>query len=233
MDNWGKTSSQKPIEAFPNSHVLTHTPELYRHIYPSLNDIKTFWKTYPQTFCEPSDIEVSISIYMLYAKTLLLWAYGKCCSIPGGYPWYFTNECHLTNPKKLHIELINDGYLGLPSAKEVFSMYKIPELKIIADSLGCRKGGKKAEIIDRIIASMNEADLKNLVKESKCYSLTEKGMLFLQDNYDLVEFHRHQKYNISLSCFWNNRFIGNKKRSFFDNAFNIISLRIFHNSANR
>lgn len=203
------------------------------HVPVSLRNIKAFWKAYPQTYNGPTNPDASTSTYLLYAKTLLLWAYGKCCPVPDGYCWYFTSECHLSNPRKLHIELINDGYLGLPSAKEVLSKYKMPELKIIANSVGCRKGGKKSEIIERIISSMHDEELINLIEKSECYSLTEKGMLFLSNNYDLVELHRHQTYNISLSVFFANRIIGNKKRSFWDNAFSIISQRILYKSLNR
>lgn len=220
MDNW----TQRKVSESRNTFIPV-----------SLHNIRAFWITYPQTYITPDDPDASTSTYLLYAKTLILWAFGNCCPVRKAdrYPWYFTSECHLSNPQKLHIELINDGYLGLPSARDVFSQYKLPELKIIADSVGCKKSGKKLEIIDRIISTMKDVELMDLIVKSKCYSLTEKGMVFLSDNYDFVELHRHQTYNISLSVFFDNRIIGNKKRSFWDNAFTIISQRIFYKSSNK
>ena len=197
--------------------------------YPSLKSIKQFWKLHPQTYINASPENIDSEICLLYAKTLILWAFGNCSPLRSsdGYPVYFRTECKLSNPRKLHINLINDGFLATPSAFEIFSKYKLADLKTIADSIGCKKGGSKAELVHRILDNIDAETLQTHIDYCTYYSLTPKGHAFLNANYDLVEFHRHIAYDISLVDFFKNRFAGNKRRSFADNAFQILSSRVY------
>lgn len=200
-----------------------------------LTNIYDFWRTKKGTYQYLSCSDAAEDDYLLYGSTLMLWAFGKCAPILDidKYPVYFMRECRISNPKKLHTSLIENGYLGFPNIYEFLQTYRMPELKIMAESIGCEKSGRKSELIKRIIDNLPFQDIENLIKQSELFSLTEKGQLFLQNNFDLVELHIHYKYNISLSEFIRNRFIGNRRRSFNDNVYNIISNRIYNNTLNQ
>lgn len=137
-------------------------------------------------------------------------------------PFYY--ECRLSNPGDLHIWLLKREYLRPPTIYEVLNLYKVPELKIIADSLGCKKSGRKSELINRIIPELTPEDVEREMQNCSCFFPTEKGYDFLKLNEDLVEYHR-KHYDITINEFFEYRFIGNKKRFYRDTIFQILSHR--------
>lgn len=54
--------------------------------------------------------------------------------------------------------------------------------------------------------------------------MTEKGKIYLDENHDLILYHRSQ-YDIRIEEFWKNRIIGNKKRAFNDTVYQIFTTR--------
>ena len=96
-----------------------------------------------------------------YAIALLLKNYGNVSPLPDYYPQYYSRECGLTNPAPLHQQLISEGYLVRSSILEELRALKITELKQILQSCGLKVTGKKAELVDRILA--NVEDRKSVV----------------------------------------------------------------------
>lgn len=186
-----------------------------------------FWKSRPQIYGSPRR-EASAEEYLLYGKTLMLWLYEKPSPLRTSFPYYF-ELCDISNPQKLQEQLLHENYFQPASGRAVLSLYTVPELKIIADSIGCSKSGKKAELLDRICNQMDEATLTATTLQKQLYELSNKGKAFLQDNYDYIEFHRHAKYNISLYDFNKNRFLDGHKRTFNDNAYTFLAQKIYQN----
>lgn len=131
-----------------------------------------------------------------YAKAIFLYAYGKASPIHqnSGYVQYLNYECGITNPVKFHKELIAEGYLEKSSIREILSMYKVDELKQILDSLGEKKSGKKDELIERILQTSPGDNLAALESQHNCYSLSEKGRLFLDSHDDYVTLHLYRSH---------------------------------------
>lgn len=223
MNNWEKkaivsssTSNFPTVQSFHNSYEA----------------ILTFWRKHPQIYQNDfTNKESTQKEYLLYGKTLILWGYDKARPLLKSFPYYFTSECNISDPLKLQTILIKQGYLTIAPAKSVLFSYTVAKLKIIADSIGCSKKGKKSELVDRIYSSLDDSALETISLQSNLYILSDKGNNFIHDNYDYVELHRHWKYRISLYEYNRNRFYGNKRRSFNDAAYVILTERIYKKTA--
>lgn len=197
-----------------------------------LKHIKTFWNMYSQEYSDENIADATKDEYLFYGTVLMLWACRKATPVglPGDYPVYFIRECHISNPQKLHIQLIEDGYFGEPNIYDIISNYKMDELRVIADSVGCKKSGTKQDLVHRIIENLDNNDIARIINDSHCYSLAQKGIDLLAENYDYVKLHKNQNFNISLYEYNNVRIPdGIRKRTFEDSVFCILSNRIYTN----
>lgn len=190
--------------------------------------IRQFWKLYPPKY-KNNSLDATLEEYFLYGKVLMLNLFENGSSLRDTFPAYFEYECHLSNASKLQNQILNEGYLAPAPIHLVLKSYTVQELKIIADSIGCKKSGKKAELINRICQNMPTETINSVLQNEKIYVLSEIGEYFLHSNYDYVELHRHWNYNVPLHAFNQNRFLGNKKRSFNDNIYSLVSQRIYQN----
>lgn len=195
-----------------------------------LSFIKQFYQVHPQKYVA-DNFDVPQDAYNLYGTVLMLHAYGNGSSVRNGYPVYFYRECHITDSKKFHMNLITEDYFCKPTIHQLLNSYTVAELKLIAEKVGCLKKGCKADLIDRIIESMSIEEQQQCINQSSKYVLSDKGRTFLNKHYDLVEFHRFIKYDIPFARFYVNRFPdGIRKRTFNDNVFSILSDRIYKDS---
>lgn len=151
-----------------------------------------------------------------YAAVLMLNAYGQGSPIYSQYPVYFERECGVTNPQAFHKSLIKNGYLTPASYKDMFSNFKIAELKHILDDFNLKKSGKKEDLIERIINEIAEEKLTNYVPKEPCYSLSVKGNDFLNCYLDYVELHKNSTWMVSIEEY---EAVKNKRLSndFYDN----------------
>lgn len=134
-----------------------------------------------------------------YNKAIFLNVYGngKPLQDNSEYQKYFEFECGITNPRKYHKNLIKEGYLQTASPESSISSLKVNELKKICDAIGISKTGKKKELVDRIISSCSPDQINSFV-EKQLYSLSDKGLQFLERNRDYVELHNHKNWSITL-----------------------------------
>lgn len=215
MNNWGQQDNRSKNYNF------------------SLQKILSFWRNNPQIYHDDFK-DASINEYLIYGKTLLLWLFEKASPLKTNFPVYFERECHISNPQKLQSELLHNSYIVPAPLTSILGAYKMQELRIIADKLGCVKSGKKTELIGRIYKNMNESMMHSIISNSNLFTLSEIGKEFLCSNYDYVELHRHCEYRISLHDYNKNRFPdGIRKRTFDDNVYTIISQRIYQNCLHR
>jgi DNA-binding MarR family transcriptional regulator len=126
--------------------------------------------------------------------------------------------------ENFHKEMIAEGYLEKSSVHETLSMYKVDELKQILDSLGEKKSGKKEELIERILQTSPGENLAALERQHNCYSLSEKGRLFLDSHDDYVTLHLyHSHWNITVDEYENF-----KSKMQFQGKFNDVVWGIFN-----
>lgn len=140
------------------------------------------------------------SPYRAYAITMLLKAYGNVAPIPEQYPLYYAHECGLTNPKSLHLQLIEEGFLEPSSISQLLTILKVSELQQMLRSCGLKVSGKKEELINRILSNINTEDLLSFFKdEPPRYSLSIKGTTFLDQHKDYIRFHRYTRYGVTIA----------------------------------
>lgn len=183
MENWKDSSSHNE-----NNHIFPPLPLQNAHEHISRN-IYAFWKQHPQIYHSANVPEAEIDEYKLYGKVLMLYAIGRGFPVMSSneYPVYLYREGHITNPSKLHTELINEGYLVPASITQILTAHKVADLKILADSIGCSKSGTKAVLAHRIATSMDKVQLELLASQNNCYYLSQKGEQFLFDNNDYIK----------------------------------------------
>lgn len=82
---------------------------------------------------------------------------------------------HIYDPIKRRNELLKKGFLRLSTPEEILSTHKVAELKEILEKNGQPTTGTKAELIPRIITSI---DVKRLKLQPMC-QLSKKGYDFI------------------------------------------------------
>lgn len=134
-----------------------------------------------------------------YAKAIFLWANSKKSQIKDNadYPRYILYECGIRNASDYHRELINEGYLQEDGFELSLESLKQTELKEIASELGVATTGKKADIAKRIADSGKADYLKRQMPTT--YSLSDMGKVFVQENDDCIQLHRHKTWMIDWS----------------------------------
>lgn len=140
------------------------------------------------------------------------------------YSLYFEGRYRIMNINMLHRWLYEQGYLKLANLSEALSLYKVPELKIILESLGLRKTGKKDELINRVINVLDDSEKERIVNQCEHLFVTEKGLIFLKENEDYVMWHK-QSYSVTFEEFNRYRILQGRKRRFYDTIFQCFNER--------
>lgn len=138
------------------------------------------------------------------------------------YSLYFEGRYGIVNISRLHQWLYEQGYLRAAVLPEALSLYKVPELKIILESLGLKKTGNKSDLIDRVISAIDEEQKTQIVNQCEHLFVTEKGREFLRENEDYVMWHR-KPYGVTFEEFNQHRILCGRKRKFHDTIFNVLS----------
>lgn len=145
---------------------------------------------------------------------------------PNEYYSYFENLYGVVNIRNLHIWLYKQGYLREATPKEALNLYKVPELKMILDSMGLEKKGNKPDLINRIVENIDDDIGRKLSNKCDRYFRSEKGERFLYENQDYVMFHTKQ-YGVTFQEFCEHRIVQGRKRKFHDTIFHALSQRAF------
>lgn len=90
---------------------------------------------------------------------------------------------HIYDPIKRRNELLDMGYLRVTAPAETLTTYKVPELKAILKNAGLTTTGKKVDLINRIVLSI---DIPSLNLPNMC-CISDKGIDFVNRNQDLVK----------------------------------------------
>lgn len=162
---------------------------------------------------------------------MLLSYHLKGGEIGDGYNTVFMYECKISNPERLDNWLLNNGYFRKPTIQESLSDYKVPELKEFLSKKGQKITGKKADLIERLIAVLSESEVLNFLKYDNRYFLSETGLKHYYDNIDLTELHRNWKYNIPIDEYFKFRKSGKSTQDFYETAYLVLKERIKKASA--
>lgn len=139
------------------------------------------------------------------------------------YVGYLFYECGISNPRRYHQKLIDEGYFKQASINEILHTFKLDDLKKILKENNLKVTGKKAELIDRIISELSEKELNEINFDRNIYTLSEKGKKYIENNKDYIEIHRHANWQITLE-----EYIKVKRKLNFSANFNDIAWGIFN-----
>lgn len=129
------------------------------------------------------------------------------------------SQIGVTNWYVFFDELFTDGYIRHTDSKETLSSYTVKDLKIVADSIGIKKTGKKAELIQRVCESISITELEEILENNYLFIISEKGKHYLSTQDDLVMLRSHITSGVSLPEFIDNRFVKGIKRNFYNTMF--------------
>lgn len=133
-----------------------------------------------------------------YAKAVFLWGNSKPSPIKkrAEYPQYLFYECGIQDAAKFHKQMLTEGYLEQASMEAMLSTLKVGDIKEILKSNDLPVTGKKQELIDRILNSVPQEKLAELVSNDGVYSISDLGKKYIADNDICIQVHTHQNWGI-------------------------------------
>lgn len=220
MENWNANNSTGEKKYFnPNSEDNYET---------YVSKIKDYWL---KTNCASTDIRYRTTSFKEKQKFALidvLSSFSTGAKNPDDFSTHILSEIGITNWNHYFKTLLRNNYVQQANITEtLIANHSLNDLKIIADSIGVKKSGKKAELAERISHSLAPNQINQILGESNLYSIAENGKQLLIDNEDYVLFHKY-RHMISLAEFNDNRFPdGVHSRNFYDTMFQALSNRLF------
>lgn len=226
MDNWGKTQQ----EPYPKNSFPVHLPTIDTHStneYALFHQIKHFWEKTNCSIIETTYRDTTLNEKSDYALINVLSSFKKSARNPNNFSASALAELGVSNWNNYFKSLLSDGYIQYANIIDIlYAQYTTTNLKIIADSIGIKKTGKKYELAERIANSLPQSQIERLISETNFYSISEKGLHILSANEDYILFHKYRN-TISLAEFIDNRFINYAhKRNFYDTMFQALSNRL-------
>lgn len=164
----------------------------------------------------------------VYAKTVFLYYCKKAkpVRLEDEYPRYFFYDFNIINCPQYHKELIIEGYLQEASINDVLNTLKITELKDILGLHNLPKTGKKSELVKRILNSIPESKLSDLTNSYSLYSLSNKGIDFLEKHTEYVQLFKNKSYSINIDEYEKTKKKLGKNFSFNDVVWHILNQRL-------
>ena len=192
-----------------------------------------FWSIIPYIDDNRKSIpEASSDEKIFYCLIIMLYNMSDCapCSVEDfDRDYYYYCDCNVSNAHLVFEHLFNNGYFTQPTIEHVLNTYRIPELKTILRSLGCKVSGNKPDLIRQLMSALSPDDINSMIQSCDYLVVSDKGLHLLHDNFDYVELHRHYNYHISLYEFNQWRICGNKVRTFTDTCFRVLTERVRQN----
>lgn len=227
---------------FPRNYQNEHVSnQIENEIAPNLDStqqlflIKKYWlrsNDYHKT--EMTYRTTSSKEKKSFALIDILSYFSKGARNPNNFSRLILNELGVANWNAYFNGLIKKGYLQHANIIEILNVnYSLNDLKVIAESVGVIKKGKKAEIAARIAPLLPAHQVEQIIGETNLYSISPKGRQILTENEDYILFHKY-RHIISLAEFNDNRFPdGTHRRNFYDTMFQALSNRLFFFESNR
>lgn len=103
----------------------------------------------------------------------------------------------VNNPKEFHRKLVEEGFYEKADVNNMLSIYKVPEIKNVAEQLGIKVSGKKEDIIKSIELKATIEDVESILGE-EVLVVSQKAKNYLKDNAIDIEFYNADFPNLSL-----------------------------------
>ena len=129
------------------------------------------------------------------SEAMMLFFAPKFKTTEGRYPDFFRTDFGVGFPKELFEKLNQTGYIRPSLSNECLDKLKLADLRVIAADHGIKVGGKKAELIERIIQAVSIADLDQYHVD-RYWVLTEKGQQEKEENSYLDFFTNDHPYSL-------------------------------------
>ncbi len=98
------------------------------------------------------------------------------------FPRYFETNYEINAESSLN-KLIKKGFVTVSLAKNSLSSLKVPELKVALKTKQLKVGGKKDELISRVLDNFTRNEIDSLVGEKVLIKATSKGEKALEEFY--------------------------------------------------
>ncbi len=115
------------------------------------------------------------------------------------------------HPKKLHKELVEKGFYEPCNLKEMLSIYKVSELKNVANRIGIKATGKKENIINDIAGNTTISVVESILNE-KVSRVSDTGKKYIEDHKVEMEYYTLRDEELTLEEYMEKR----KKFSYND-----------------
>lgn len=161
-----------------------------------------------------------------YAKAIFLnaYQYASLLKDDNDYQRYLIYECGIESPAEFHKRMIREGYLQESSLMDNLNVLKVSELKQILESVGAKKTGKKDELIERVLVTIDKEESQDHVACEKRYSISAQGKAYLEEHKDYILIHQHRNWGID----WQDYDKRKKKTNyrFYDVVWGILNERV-------
>lgn len=165
-----------------------------------------------------------------YQKTIFLLYFSKKPSRvldKDKYPHYLSYGYEIKDLSKFHQKMIDDGYFSHSSNEEKLSVLTIPEIKEILNKFNLSGNGKKNVLIQRVIENISQKELARILPVT--YSLSKKGLEYLEKNSDYIKLHTYNFLNISVEEYASAK---QENQNFLDTIWRILNQRIIQDKFN-
>lgn len=214
------------LEKMEQRRIAKAQSSVYSDNMALLPKIKAFWETHECSYYTPEDRRPSRDEIHEYALAYALSCFVKPQHSNKMSPFHL-ERTGITNWPAFFNDILRKNYIRPADAEEVLTTYTVEELRIIADSFGIKKSGKKMGLIDEIIFFATDDMIDNITSDSDLYILTDKGAEYISSREDYVLLERHSNFDVSLSEFNKHRILCGRRRNFYDTMFQALSEKAF------
>ena len=188
--------------------------------------IKKFWEYHRSNYVVRSYRAASSEEMIEYATADILSCFEKPRNNES-FSDFRLSRLNITNWHRFFDKLLKIGYIREADAIETLNSYTLKELKIIADSIGIKKSGKKSEIAERIYSSLSAKELSQITQDENLFIISKSGKEYLSCHSDLALLSSHSAFDVSLAEFNDKRFVSGRKRNFYDTMFQALNEQKF------
>lgn len=197
--------------------------------------LKNYWMTnINNIYAQFKYRDASFKEMKEYALIDILSCFSNSARNPNNFSFTLLSELGITNWNVYFNSLVKNDYVRPANISEVLSAdYTVNDLKILADSIGVIKKGRKSDLVERIAQSLSHEETLQILEDSNLYSISQKGIQILSGNEDYNLLHKY-RHVISLAEFNDNRFPnGSHRRNPYDTVFQALSNRLFFYESSR
>lgn len=167
-----------------------------------------------------------------YAKTIFLYKHSRAMPLKKNdeYQKFFLYELGIRNPRKYHLELIKQGLLIESNLNDKLEALTVNQLKCLMNDLNIAVSGAKSSLIEKAKRSDNVDTIIDKYYSNQPFSLSEKGVQFINEHNHYILLWKHKNWSISWQEYDETVRSTQYKKSFYDIVWGIFNKRILHST---